>query len=149
MKKQITQTVAIFLITSLLISMTVTAFAVDTGEIDPDRSSAYISAVYADASKGNSAGKLNVYFRITATGPMTSLGSTTIAVKDTGGNIVALKSYTSTSGMMGYNKTIHYNTISFTGLTSGAMYYAVVIFKAANSSGSDATSYTTGYAIAG
>jgi hypothetical protein len=108
-------------------------------------SSQYISSTSASISANS--GVITVSFNIIATGTMTSVGATKVQIKDSGGNTVKTFYSSTTAGMMGYNRIIYSGSVSYSG-TSGQKYYAVVSFKAANSSGSDTTSRTTGYVTA-
>lgn len=108
---------------------------------EPNRSSAYIGAYYADVTKNGD--QIDVYFQITGTGTMTSIGATDIAIMDQRGHCVALLDSSNTSGLMGSNTFFYSNTITWTGAVSGMRYYAIVGFKAGNSTGYDTTCYTT------
>lgn len=129
----------------ILATMTIPVFAAAPETLSP-QASAYITSVYANTTGGS--GSITVYFSITGKNKMTSLGATRIVIYDTNGTPVKTYKYDTTSGMMGYNKTFHSGSVTWYGATSGSKYYAIVGYKAADSSGSDTTTYTTGYAKA-
>lgn len=105
------------------------------------RSSSYIesSSGYAYKSGTN---EFNVNFSITGTGVMTSIGATKIEIKTSNGLLIKTFYSNVESNMMGSNKVYHSVTVTYRGVT-GKSYYAVIYFKAANSSGYDTTTYTT------
>lgn len=109
------------------------------------RASEYIFARYASATK-DSNGIVSVYFDITATGKMTEIGATKVEIKNTHNTTVKTFRCTDTGNehMMGSNKTFHASTVTYQGLR-GSAYYAVVYFKAGNSTGSDTRTYTTAF----
>ena len=126
----------------LIASMSIPTMATS----DPDeqtRASAYISYCFARTTV--SGGDVNVYFRITGTGTMTSIGATDIIIYDENDNWVALLDSSNTAGLMGSNTFFYSNTVSWNGAVSGMRYYAIVGFKAANSNGYDTTCFTTLY----
>lgn len=135
MKKSFFKTTSLVLIFALCMSvMTFSAYA---------RSSNYIYSRYADATSiGN--GKITINFDITATGRMTTIGATKIEIKSSSGS--TLKTYKCTDTgyeyMMGSNRTVYSSSVTYQAI-SGNSYYAVVYFKAGNSSGSDTATYTT------
>lgn len=94
------------------------------------------------SSTGN--GGVKISFDITGTGTMTSIGVTQIDIKNSAGTIV--KTFKNTQSGYGYmivsNTMYHESSITYSG-TAGSSYYAVVYFKAANSSGSDTSTVTT------
>lgn len=122
----------------------VLAFCVSTMSIAAEaRASDYIFSRYASTSK-DSSGKVTVYFDITATDTMTTLGATKVEIKNTHNTTV--KTFKNTdigySTMMGSNKIFHASSVTYQGL-AGSAYYAVVYFKAGDSTGSDTGIYTT------
>ena len=139
MRKGLYKLIGMILIIATLCSIISPVLAAAPQDPDSPAASYYIDNVYAEATGTN--GTVNVYFSITATGKMSSLGATNIILYNSSG-YVASKQYATTPGMMGYSKTFHSNTIPFTGLASGS-YYAIVYYYAGNSSGSDTTSFTT------
>ncbi len=143
MRKQLKCILAVLLVVLTVCSMTIPVTAANRDDTVSPQASAYISNVWASAYKNR--GTVTVEFSITATGKMTSLGATTIAIKDSSGDIVKTFSYTNTSGMMGYNEYYYSSSVSWNGAASGEKYYALVLYKASNSSGYDMTSYTTDY----
>lgn len=106
------------------------------------RASYYIAAYYASITETN--GTVTVYFDIEATRQMTSVGVTTIRIKDSSGATVKTFYSSSTDGMMSYNAYFHVGSVTYQG-TPGKKYCASVTFKAANSSGSDTATYVTNY----
>lgn len=148
MKKHLfTRLISLILVFISLLNISVPVMAADSSsEISP-RASEYISSVWATCSSGN--GSITTEFSITAKSQMSSLGATTIEIKNSSGTTVKVFFYESTSGMMGSNRTYYRSSVTWNGATSGSKYYAIVYFKAANSNGYDTTSYTTSYAYAG
>lgn len=135
MKKNITRTISLMLMLTLCVSTMIIPAAA--------RSSLYIDSRYASATSIGG-GKITVAFDITATAKMTTIGATKIEVKNSSGK--TLRTYNSTDTgyeyMMGSNRIVHSNSVTYQGV-SGNSYYAVVYFKAGNSSGSDTATYTT------
>ena len=146
MRNQWKYLTALLLVVATLCALTAPVLAASPTTPDSPQSSAYITAVYASGSRGSTSA--SIYFSITATKRMSSLGATTIALYKSNGTYVAQKTYGSYPNMMGYNKTFHSDTETFYSLASGK-YYAVVYFKAANSSGYDTSVYTTSYFYVG
>lgn len=135
MKKNLTRVTSLVLIFVLCFSlMAISAEA---------RASNYISRCSASASAAGS-GKVTVTFTINATGVMTSLGATKVEIKNSSGTTIKTYNHTDTgySSMMGSNRSTYTSSVTYSGAV-GATYYAVVYFKAANSSGSDTDSITT------
>ena len=79
---------------------------------------------------------------------MTSLGAMKIQIYDANGTCVKTFNSYDTSGMLGSNRYAYASSVTYTGAKSGAYYYAVVKFKASNSSGGDSCTYTTPSAAA-
>lgn len=135
MKKNSIQITSLFLAFILcLSSLTIPAEA---------RASDYIRNCSAHVSAAGS-GKVTVSFSITGTSTMTSIGATKIEIKNSSGTTI--KTYLNTdvgcSSMMGSNRTTYSSSVTYQGV-AGVTYYAVVYFKAGNSSGSDTDSVTT------
>ena len=143
MKRNTKRYFALVLAVVLMLAVSAPAFA-EYDEKEPRRASAYINAVYAYTTV--SGGSVNVYFAITATGPMSSLGDTDIFIMDSSDYCVAILDSSNTSGLMGYNQGYYSNTISWPHAVSGERYYAIVGYKASNSTGYDTTAYTTNWA---
>lgn len=133
---------ALILVFVAVLAVSVQAFAAPD-EKDPQRASDYISYVYAHTSV--SGGSVNVYFAIMGTGTMTSLGATDILIYDSDNDLVAMLDSSNTNGLMGYNRGYYSNTVTGLSAVSGEHYYAIVGFKAANSSGYDTTAYMTSW----
>lgn len=131
-----------FILTLITIfSLTIpTMAATSSSDVSP-QASAYISSVWASCSRSGSS--ITVDFSITATNTMSSLGATLITVKNSSGTTVKSFSYSTTDGMMGYNRIYYRSSVTWSGASSSEKYYAIVAFKASNSSGSDTTMYTT------
>ena len=143
MRKRFRNFLALALVVVTIFSLAIPAMAAENrGETSP-RASAYITAVWASASK--SGGTVTVKFSITGTNTMSSLGATTIAIYNSSGTVVKSFSSSTTSGMMGYDKMYHNSSVSWDGAESGKKYYAIVFYKASLGSGYDTTSYTTEY----
>lgn len=139
--------ISLFLVFVSLFTISVPVMATDSSrEISPS-SSEYISSVWATCSSGN--GSITTEFSITAKSKMNSLGATTIEIKNSSDTTVKLFTYETTSSMMGSNRVYYKSSVTWYGASSGSKYYAIVYFKAANSSGNDTTMYTTSYAYAG
>lgn len=137
--------VMVFII-SIISSLTYSTFASNDNPSKAPQASAYINSVWATAS--GDIGSVKITFSITATDDMSSLGVTAIEIKDSSNNTVRTFKSSSTGGLMGYNDTYFSGSKTWYGATSGCKYYAVVYFKASDSSGYDTTSYTTGYCTA-
>ena len=146
MKKHILRVLTLVLILSVIGSVSAPALAATGNGPDLPQASAYITGVYASLTGGN--GSITVNFSITATHQMSSLGATSILIYDEDNNRVKTYTYTSTSGMIGYNRTFYQSSITWSSATNGEKYYAVVFYKASNSSGYDTTSYTTDFVYA-
>ena len=136
----------LIIVLSFICSLSIPAFATNSESNSVARSSEYINSVWASASGG--IGSVTVEFSITATGKMSSLGATIIEIKDSTGTTVRTFKSSSTGGLMGSDQTYYYNSKTWYGATSGCKYYAIVYFKASNSSGYDMTMYTTSYCTA-
>lgn len=140
MKKTTLRTFSLLLVLAFCLSSI--AFAA------PRRASDYIESCYASAAR-TSTGGVKITFDIIGTGVMTSIGATQIDIKNSAGTIV--KTYKNTQTGYGYmvtsNALSHRSSVTYPGI-SGNQYYAVVYFKAANRSGSDTDSYTTGFVTA-
>ena len=74
---------------------------------------------------------------------MDSVGATAILIKNSSGTTIKTYTPASTNGMMGYDKIFHSGSVTYSGVTEGSSYYAVVYFKAAKGSGYDTSYYTT------
>lgn len=140
MKKTIIRTISLTLIFALCL-----AFVAGAAEA---RASYYIKRTSAAATASGN-GKITVIHSITGTGIMTEIGATKIEIKNASGS--TLKTYKCTDpgyeSMMGSNTGNHNGSVTYSGI-SGATYYAVVYFKAANSTGGDTNIITTYTVIA-
>lgn len=109
--------------------------------------SAYLSSYFATLSQGNSAGEIDISFRVFAarTG-LTQIGVSEIRIY-TGGSRVKTIIGTVVNGLMATNTNSHHGDYIYRG-EPGATYYAVVIVKAMDSSGSDSRHITTNTIVA-
>lgn len=145
MKRKLFHIAALFLSILILCTTIVPVFAEDSnGGISPQASN-YINSYTAYVEAGSTSGSLKVQFSITATGKMTSLGASKIQIYNSSGTCVKTFYATSTTGMLASNRYAYASSVTYTGATSGSKYYAVVTFKASNSSGGDSGTYTTSY----
>ena len=143
MKKTSKRFLALILVLVTVLATVVPTFAVSDAE-EQQRASAYINAVYAHTSVSN--GSVNVYFAITGTGTMDSLGATDILIFNSHNSCVAMLNDTNTTGLMGYNQGYYSNTISWPYAASGEHYRAIVAYKAEKDGGYDTTGYETNWA---
>jgi len=97
-----------------------TPFAVAEG-------SPYIGS-YGGGMTTGSNGNVTVSFQITGVGKMDEIGSTKVVIYENGTSVKTYL-YSNTSGMMGYNKTIHGSTVTYAG-TVGKSYSAYITFQA-------------------
>lgn len=146
MKAKTRRLIAMIVVLATLCTMAVPVFAVNADSGISPQASYYISAVSASASGGT--GSIRVNFNITATGWMTSLGAQYVEIYNSNDTLVKTFYASTTSGMLASNRTSYSSSVTYNGATKGAKYYAVVTFKASNSSGGDSDTYTTGYATA-
>lgn len=137
MNKRILRSISIILVIVFLVSAPVYAFA------DEARASAWFTGYGASVvASGN--GKINVEFTVVGTGTMTKLGASLIYIYKSDGTRIATISHATKGNeyMMKSNTAFHSDSVPYAGV-AGQKYYAVVIFFAKNSSGSDTRSYTT------
>lgn len=146
MNKQQKRIIALLLTVATIFSIAIPVAATNSTQEATLRASNYITSVWAGAYGGN--GQITVDFSITATGKMTSLGATSIIIKNSSGDTVKTFLYSTTPTMMGTNLIYYSHSVTYFDATPGKKYYAIVCYKAANRSGSDTTSYTTDYATA-
>lgn len=148
MKNKIRHLIAAFLVVCIM--CTTAAPVLASGDYDDEistQASRYIISTYAYAETGSSTGTINIQFNISANGKMTSLGASKIQIYNTSGTCVKTFYASSTSGMLGSNRYAFSSYVTYSG-KSGSKYYAVVTFKASDSSGGDSCTYTTEYATA-
>ncbi len=143
MKKTSKRFLSLILVLVAVLATVLPAYAVSDEE-EQQRASAYISAVYAYTTVSN--GSVNVYFAITGTGTMDSLGATDIYIFNSHNYCVAILDDTNTTGLMGYNQGYYSNTISWPYAVSGERYRAIVAYKAEKDGGYDTTGYETNWA---
>lgn len=130
------------LVLAMLLMFSITAPAMASFDMDEQiRGSDYINSCYARTQIVG--GVVQVYYRITGTGTMTSIGATDIMVFDSDDDCVALIESDDTPGMMGSNVGFYQNTIDCLTAVAGERYYAIVGYKAENAYGYDTTSYMT------
>ena len=110
------------------------------------RASLYISRSAGYAIQGDDG--IIIGFTLVGTGIMTDIGATRIEIKNASGRLVATYRYTDDgySNMMGHDRATYSSSITYEDAISGKDYYAVIYFKAGNSSGSDTDTLTTGLA---
>ena len=140
MKHNKSRILALVLTMLLLFSISAPAMAA-FDEREPDRASAYITSYYARTQIVN--GVVQVYYRITGTGTMTSIGATDVMVFDSHDDCVAFLDSSNTTGLMGSNVGFYQNTVDCLAAVAGERYYAIVGYKAENAYGYDTTSYMT------
>lgn len=149
MKSRVRHLIALLLFACIMCTTVAPAFAADDyGDAISPQASKYILTVFAYVEAGSTTGSLNVQFNITGNGKMSSLGAMTIQVYDTNGTCVKTFNSYNTSGMMGSNQFAYASYVTYTGAKSGAYYYAVVRFKASDSTGGDSYLFTTKSAAA-
>lgn len=137
--------ITLFLAFSIVCAFPSNVFAATSGETVQPQASNYIASTMASIY-GND-GIITVKFSIVATRVMDSIGATVIRIKDVNGNVVKTFYSSTTDGMMDSGRAIFSGSVTYNA-TKGQKYYAVVSFKAADSTGGDSDSYTTAYATA-
>ena len=88
----------------------------------------------------NGNGKVSVQYDISGTGVMDEIGVKTITIYENGVSVKTF-TYTTTPSMMAYNKSSHYGSVSYNGV-SGKSYYAIVTFWAGKQGGGDSRTPT-------
>lgn len=131
---------------AVLCSMVTPVLAVNTDPGISPQASYYITSVYASATGGT--GSITVNFSIVPTGKMTSLGAQKVQIYNYNDTLVKTFYASTTPGMLASDRYSYSSSVTYNGATKGAKYYAVVTFEAANSTGGDSDTYTTGYATA-
>lgn len=114
----------------------------DVGSVAEPTASNYIHSTYASTTNTN--GRVRVYFQIVGTGTMNSIGAVLIQIKDSTGTVQKTFNYKTTPGMMSYSAGTHMGNVYYDGSAS-TRYYAVVTFQASNNSGTDNSTFITGY----
>jgi hypothetical protein len=142
MKNTAKRFLALVLVFVAVLSFSIPAFA-DYDEDENRRASDYINCVSADIYV--SMGSVYVYYSITGTSTMDSIGATDILVYNSHNSCVACLVSNTTPGLMGSNTAFFYNTINCCNYQSGEHYYAIVGYKAEKNGGYDTTSYMTGW----
>jgi len=125
------------------IVLVLTFFVLTIGATASTNASDYISTVVAIVtSEGN--GKITIGYSIQATRQMSSLGATKIVIKDSSDNTVKTIRYTDPGYdyMMKSNSGSCTKTVPYNG-AKGTTYYAIVYFRAGDSTGYDTATYTT------
>ena len=140
MKYTIRRLVSLMLALIAVLSFSIPVFA-EYDEEESQRASNYITSYYAYTSVSN--GTVNVYFSITGTRPMDSIGATEIYVFNSHHSCVSYRHEGNTTGLMGSNTIYYSNTISCCSAESEESYFAIVYFKAEDSTGYDTASYCT------
>ena len=112
------------------------------------RASDYFIRYSATLSTGDSAGELNLIYRVsTSVVGITRLGIIALFVYRTDGSIAKLVTGNTSNGLLVTSGTIAVGTYSFT-MEPGVAYYCAVRFIAENASGNDIRYYTTNTVIA-
>ncbi len=138
MTRKTTKIIALVLMLALALSTGAMAAERETAE---PYSNSYIKSCWASISQ--SGGTVTVNFTTRGTGVMTSIGASTIKIYTSGGTRVKTFYSSSTSSMLGSNRTSYSSSVTYYG-DSGTSYYAIVTHYAANSSGGGTQNYTTG-----
>lgn len=125
---------------SVLTLVLVVAFSCLTANA---RASLYLSDYLAILSEGHDSGELIISFSVDATGKMDQVGINKIVLYRTDGNETITIFGSTRNGLIEANTYETSGDYTFTGLTSGAYYYAVVTVFAKDASGSDARAITT------
>ena len=116
--------------------------SIDASSTENSRASNYISSTYASTTNTN--GRVKVYIQIVGTGTMNSIGAAQIKIKDSTGTVQKTFNYKTTPGMMSYGSAAHMGSVYYDG-SPNTRYYAVVTFQASNNSGTDNSTFITGY----
>lgn len=133
----------------LIIALSVAVFPL-ADAVEPElmpRASAYFSRIEWDLTPiGN--GDIQVYMTACATGYMTKLGATSIAIYEKlpdamGFTMVHVFNQDNTPNLLGTNKGSHIAEPIYTEGVAGAQYYASIAFYAENTSGSETLYRTT------
>ena len=138
--------IAVTIVLAVLCTMMMPVFAANTDSGISPQASYYITSDWASASGGT--GSVTVSFGIVATGKMTSLGAQKIDIYNYSDTLVKTYYGATTAGLLASNRSSYSNSVTYYGATSGAKYYAVVTFEAANSTGGDSDVYVTKYTTA-
>ena len=111
------------------------------------RASNYLKLYGATLVTGDSRGQLELNYNVSAKTIVTSIGVSKIELYTADGDYVKTIYGSTSNGLMYSSGLSHYDTYTISA-TAGEEYYAVVTFKAGNSSGSGTGTYTTGIAMA-
>lgn len=111
------------------------------------RASDYLKLYSAALITGDSRGQLELNYNVSAKTTVTSIGVSKIELYTADGDRVKTIYGSTSNGLMYSSGLSHYDTYTISA-TAGEEYYAVVTFKAGNSSGSGTGTYTTGVAMA-
>lgn len=140
-QKKLKRAVCVLLLLATLLTMAPVAGA----SAAEARASMFFNSTDAWVSRAGS-GKIRIEADVTAISTMKQLGTSRIDVykKNLKGTYSLMKTYLwdETDGMKGTNTIAHYTSIYYQG-TAGWEYYAVVTFRAINSSGEGSYKYTT------
>lgn len=120
----------------VVLSLSVNAFADYLPLSNPNIAitSGYISKA------GN--GKINIFFDVTATGKMVTLGAESIALYKSNGSYVTTLYSSNYDNMLGSNAAWYSSSVSYSA-ESGQTYYAIITFYADSGSVSSTATYTT------
>ncbi len=135
--------VSFLLIISILMSYSLIASVDAEG-----RASDYFISYSASLSAGDSAGALNLIYRVsTSVVGITRLGIIALFVYRTDGSIARIVTGNTSNGLLKTSGTIAVGTYSFT-MEPGTAYYCAIRFIAENASGNDIRYYTTNTVVA-
>jgi len=132
-----------FFLRSISIILVLSFFVLTIGASASTFASDYIFSAYAIVtSEGD--GKITIGYSIRATRQMSELGATKIVIKDSSDNTVTTIRYTDPGYeyMMKSNTGSCTKTVPYNG-AKGTTYYAIVFFRAKDSTGYDTATYTT------
>ncbi len=141
MTKKVIRLLALILVLTLSFSLfSATAYA-------SINSSAYISMTSASATKGSSAGKINVHYSITGMGMMDTIGVLCIDVYKSNGVLYKTIYGSTSNGLLINNDFVHAGTYTVT-CVSGNAYYCEVTLYAAKNGGYDTRTIQTQTVVA-
>ena len=139
MYKKLLRTITIFMIFSVMLSLTV--YAAEA------RESKYISATTAHIFR-DGGGAMTVEFSVTGTREMTMIGAEEVRIYGSDGTVVRF--YYTDEGceeFMGSDTFIYASSVSYQGKI-GVTYYAVVTLYCGNATGHDTSNHTTSDIVA-
>lgn len=137
-KRMISWLLAVLLLLSLA---PISAFAADE-EPEDERSSSYLNSYWATLYATGTTGKLTLEFDVIATGIMTSIGVSSIMVRNNDGSLYSTVWGSTANGLLDTNTWMHSGSYTLN-LISGHTYYCTVAFVARDASGGDTRKITT------